>query len=321
MDMKKTALIVLCLCLVTCAALAEGALSYRFADADEAAALRLSNRNYFDNLNQNDLNYRMQKTDATLEEYEAYSAAQMLDFTEAEKAAVDSAVAHIEEVSRERGYRLPATDGIVFCKSTMADECGAGGYTHGTQIYLGEGVLNLGLSDNPEMTGYFREIVTHEVFHCLTRNHPEFRAAMYAILGFTVTGKDVEFGPSVRELMISNPDVEHHDAYATFEIDGKRVDCVTVFLSAKPFERPGDSFFSGMVTGLVPVDDPDTLYTSEDAANFFDVFGRNTEYVIDPEETMADNFSYVIMDGAESPRYNSPDIPRKIDAWLKGEAD
>ena len=50
-------------------------------------ALLLSNRDYYDNFNQNDLNFRMQKLDATLEEMEAFAAAQVLDFTDAEKAA------------------------------------------------------------------------------------------------------------------------------------------------------------------------------------------------------------------------------------------
>ena len=51
----------------------------------EAAELLLSNRDYYDHLNQNDLNFRMQKADATLEELEAFAAAQTLDLTDAEK--------------------------------------------------------------------------------------------------------------------------------------------------------------------------------------------------------------------------------------------
>ncbi len=71
------------------------ALGYRFADANEAAGLLLSNRDYYDNLNQNDLNYRLQKLDATLEELEAFAAAQTLDFTDAEKARIDESMAQI----------------------------------------------------------------------------------------------------------------------------------------------------------------------------------------------------------------------------------
>ena len=226
----------------------------------------------------------------------------------------------IEGVCARNGYALPPTDGIVFIKSTMAEECDAGGYTHGTQVYLGESITQLGLTDDPELLEMFRQIVAHELFHCLTRNHPEFRTAMYAILGFTVTGQEYDLGQSVRERVIANPDVEHHDAWATFEIGGKPVNCVVVFTAGKPFEQPEDSFFDDMTTGLVPVDDLSTMYTAEDAANFWDVFGGNTDYVIDPEETLADNFSFVIVNGLEGMEYPSPEIVEAIDALLKGEA-
>jgi hypothetical protein len=72
-----------------------------------------------------------------------------------------------------------------------------------------------------------------------------------------------------------------------------------------------------MVTGLVPIDDMTTMYTSDDAANFWDVFGRNTDYVVDPEETMADNFSFAVIYGLEGKKYKTPEIIQAIDALLK----
>ena len=141
---------------------------------------------------------------------------------------------------------------------------------------------------------------------------------MYAVLGFTVEDADSDLSEAIREQIISNPDVGHHDAWATFDIGGEKRDCVTVFVSGKPFEQPGDSFFDEMVTGMVPIDDLSTMYTADDAANFWDVFGRNTDYVIDPEETLADNFSYAIVNGLENPDiYGSPEIIEAIDALLK----
>lgn len=76
--------------------------------------------------------------------------------------------------------------------------------------------------------------------------------------------------------------------------------------------------FDEMQTGLVPIDDTTTIYTSSDAANFWDVFGRNTDYVIDPEETLADNFADTIIYGLDSMDYKNPEIILAIDALLKG---
>ncbi len=129
---------------------------------------------------------------------------------------------------------------------------------------------------------------------------------------------DFELSDAIRERMISNPDVEHHDAWASFDIRGQKRDCVVVFTTGRPFEQPGDSFFDDMVTGLVPIDDLSTMYTSDDASNFWDVFSRNTDYVIDPEETLADNFSYAILYGLDNPDdYANPEIIEAIETILK----
>ena len=133
---------------------------------------------------------------------ETFAAAQVRDYTEAERAAVDGAMARIENLCAGRGYALPATDGVVFIKTTMAEENDAGGYTHGTQIYLGEILMEYALSDDPDEQAFFDEILAHELFHCLTRNHPDFRAKMYAILGFTVVGEDYDFPLEIREMPI-----------------------------------------------------------------------------------------------------------------------
>ena len=303
----------------------DGLFEYRFADAAEAAELLLSNRGYYENMSQNDLNFRMQKLDATLAELESFAAQQTMDFTGEEKAAIDEAMRLIESVCAERGYTLPPTDGIVFAKTTMAEECGAGAYTHGTQIYLGASLLQYGVSGLPMFRDAFNQTLIHEVFHCLTRNHPDFREAMYGILGFTVVEKDYDFPQEIRDRIISNPDVERHNSYASFDINGEKKNCAVIFTTGKPFEKPGDSFFSGMVTGLVPVGDLSVMYTAEDAANFWDVFGRNTDYIIDPEETLADNFSFTILYGPDSARFPTPSILREIDRCLRegfaGEAD
>ena len=50
---------------------------------------------------------------------------------------------------------------------------------------------------------------------------------------------------------------------------------------------------------------------------FWQVFGRNTEYVIDPEEVLADNFSYAVMYGEEGMDYKSPQMIRAICDYLR----
>ena len=164
----------------------------------------LANRDYYESMTQKDRDFRMQHTGASLGELEAFVPEQMRDFTEEEKQAVEKGIETIEAICKERGYHLPELDGIVFARSTMEEECGAGAYTHGTEIYLGEWILDFAMSGEPVQVQYFNSLLAHELFHCLTRSHPEFREAMYGILGFTVTEKDYEFGPDVLRRHIWN---------------------------------------------------------------------------------------------------------------------
>ena len=298
-----------------CAKKSSPVFQYEYADAKKASELLLANREYYEGLNQRDLDFRVHVKGATLAELEEIVRRETRNFSEEEMKSIDEAMAEIEKICEERGYHLPSIDNIVFAKTTMAEECDAGAYTHGTEIYLGEAVLSY--AKDPENAEYFKTVLAHELFHCLTRNHPDFRKNMYEVIGFTATGEEVPFGEEVKEVMISNPDVEHHDAWAEFEINGEKKKCVAVLTTETPFEKPGDSFFDTMYTGLVPLDDPDRMYRSEEASNFWDLFGRNTDYVIDPEEAMADNFSFTMIYGPEGKDYKTPEIIRDIDRRLK----
>ena len=57
----------------------------------------------------------------------------------------------------------------------------------------------------------------------------------------------------------------------------------------------------------------------ERAADFYDLVGKNTGYVINPEECLADNFSYAVC-GTEKQLPN-PEITERIIAVIKTLAD
>lgn len=296
-------------------------IAHRFATASEGKELLLSNKEYYAGFSQNDLDFRMQKTGATMDEYLAFVAEQALDFTDAEKELIDQ---HLDEMSAhltQNGYTLPPLDEIVFVKSTMADEDGAGGYTHGTTVYLSAALLEH-IVDNDEdedVAIVLTEVLWHEIFHVLTRCNPDFRADMYKLIHFDIHDTDYELPPSVIEYHISNPDVEHHDSSAVFSINGSDVECFVDFVTTKHFEKEGDSFFDYGTAALVPVDGTDTYYLPEQAANFNEIFGTNTEYVTDPEECLADNFMLALTfgtSGADGNGYDSPEIIEGILAYL-----
>ncbi|MCR5592813.1 MAG: hypothetical protein K6F79_03545 [Saccharofermentans sp.] len=287
-------------------------IPHRYASSEEARELLLSNEDYYAGFSQNDIDFKMLQTGCTMDDYLEFASMQTLDFTEEQIEYIDGRISVMEDTLAQNGFELPPLDEIVFIKTTMLEEPGAGGYTHGTQIYICDDLLDSFMNDDSD---YIQECADeffwHELFHCLTRCNPDFRETMYSLINFTVADEDFTIPPSVFEYHISNPDVEHHNSYATFIIEGEPVDCFTDFVTTMHYDEAQTDFFDVGTTALIPVDGRDIYYTPEQAANFDEVFGTNTSYVIDPEECMADNFAYAMAYGMKGPTgegYPNPEI-------------
>ena len=292
---------------------AKNSIPFRFASKEDGIKRFLDNKEYLKKFNQNKLEYTLQKKGATMEEYLEFEKNQILDWTDEEKDIINRGMKIIEGKFAERNWKMPPLETIVFIKTTMKEENDVTGYTHGTEIYLKDlsEIYHEELGEDGQMPKKIMHILCHELFHCLTRCNADFRANMYKLISFTVVDKDYELPPSVWEYYIANPDVEHHNSYGTFNIDGKMIDCFAAFVTLRHFEKEGDKFFDVSTTALVPIDGSDTYYKKDEVSNFDEVFGKNTGYVIDPEECMADNFALAVMngrEGADGKGYANPEI-------------
>ena len=104
----------------------EARIQYRFASSEEGVELMMANTEYYDGFSQNDLDYKLAKSGATMEEYLEFARAQVLDFDEDEIAKIDNCFRRIEDIISENGYELPPIDEIILIKTTMDEEPGAG---------------------------------------------------------------------------------------------------------------------------------------------------------------------------------------------------
>ena len=78
--------------------------------------------------------------------------------------------------------------------------------------------------------------------------------------------------------------------------------------------QDGKYYESGVIKPFVhAMDGSDKYYFKEDASNFDDLFGKNTDYVIDPEECMADNFRFAVVYGKKGPEGKGYETPEIID--------
>ena len=94
-------------------------IKYRFADLKEAQTLYLSNTEYFKNLTPFELEYKLNKKNATLEEYKTFGVSQMLEFTDNEKELMSKQIIDMENTLKNQNLNLPFFEEIMFIKSTQ----------------------------------------------------------------------------------------------------------------------------------------------------------------------------------------------------------
>lgn len=291
-------------------------ITARFATVEEGKRLMRERTLFHNQISEQMLPFFLQKKGGILKEYIEYSEAQVMEFTPEEMQRVNDTMDWLEAQLEKHGLMLPDPGEITFVKSTCQETLGAAGYTSEGNIFLAQFVYKPQYYTD-EM---FRELVVHELSHCLSRQYPEYREALYSLIHFTLLDQDIEVPEEIWNQIIANPDVEHHNSCATFTINGEKKDCYLVFLTDSVFENPGDNFFSGMYSGIVPLDGS-RIYRVEEVEDFWDVVGRNTDYVEDPEEAMATNFAYAITNldhGFEG--FANPEILEGIIDYLKGNA-
>ena len=124
-------------------------------------------------------------------------------------------------------------------------------------------------------------------------------------------------------MRISNPDISRYDSYGTFTIGGQKQYCTMVIYTDKPYS--GNTLFDYLKIGLVPLNGEfipvqksgkTIIYSLDEAEDFYTQVGKNTSYVINPEEIMADNFAYTLIGKKDLP---NPEIIQKTQKVLKAK--
>ena len=148
---------------------------------------------------------------------------------------------------------------------------------------------------------------------------------MYHEIGFELLDHDIDFGKKLFDIRITNPDVNRYDHYSIFEIDGKKTPCTMWFFTAEEYK--GGPFYMYGQPALVPLDqdfrpvldrkgDP-ILYNPNRVKGFYDLIGKNTHYIINPEEALADNFAFALTDFFPEGQPD-PEVTERLRKVMKG---
>jgi hypothetical protein len=290
-----------------------------FATVEQGRAILTNRDDFVSRLSAFDRAARMKTDhDVTEQEYLAFVAKNVLEWTPDEKDAVRSAFDGLAAKLSDLNLPFPKT--ILFIKTT-GDEEGHAEYTRANAIILPQNALAA------NRRSALRGTIAHELFHVLSRNAPDLRERAYAVIGFQPCG-EVPFPPTLAARKITNPDAPKNDHCIHVESGPLSVWAVPILFSKSDHYNPanGGEFFDYLVFEFLVVEnsgshatyDPSkvTLLDVGKIQGFYEQVGRNTDYIIHPEEILADNFEYLLIG---KPNLPSPDVQRKLAVALRSQ--
>jgi hypothetical protein len=252
------------------------------------------------------------------QEYLAFASGAATAWPEDERAAVEAAYRDIERAIAR--LRLPLPARVYFVRTSGIEDAHAA-YTRQNAIMLPVGMLKT-------MTGpALRRLVAHELFHVATRAHPELVDPLYAAIGFHRCG-EVALPPGLASRRITNPDAPRDEHCIRVALRSESAWALPVLVSTASRDEilAGGGFLEYVTLVLLLVDAPQPGTVSrprphkdaavvgvEDVTGFFEQIGRNTQYIIHPEEIVSDNFALLALGTRDVP---SPHILLAIEKVL-----
>jgi hypothetical protein len=259
-----------------------------------------------------DISIRTRMPEGTRADLVRTYAGALEPWTDAERARLEAMLARREAQLQSVARWLP--ESVLLVKSNGAADTSLP-HTRGNAINMG---MQLPASDD-DLDGLF----FHELFHVLSRHNAARHDEMYALIGFVPCA--INLPADVRARTVTNPDAPHLRWAAP---TGEAGNFVTAVLFADPPRwNPEQPVFGryfnlrfllselgsdGQCTLALQNGGPVELGGEQAIAAFHAVAGANTNYVLHPEELLADNFSQLMM-GETVP---NPEVHARLAAFL-----
>lgn len=212
-----------------------------------------------------------------------------------------------------------------FIKTNGRDDLGP--HTRGGCIILHERYLAAPMREH---------LLIHETIHVFSRAHPEVRHRLYEAIGFRHLDC-LELPADLQHRLITNPDcTDVGYAIRVKNAKGEEIDAVLMIYSKHAELQPELRMPLAYVQfALFEVRKSETCWrvlTTDEAGfgglaprradGFFDQVGWNTQYLIHPEEIMAENVTLLVRSrsGDRTATVSSPAVLAKIEQVLKTDS-
>jgi len=289
-------------------------------DLEAGQKLLMTRDDYIQGLSPFDLQSKMSVTvTPSAEEFMEFQAQNLLPWANSDLTKWQLTIPNLKS-KLEAFSNIPIPE-IIHLNLTTGKEEGGAAYTRGMNgIFLPTNMVR-GLNN-------IEEVLTHEIWHIISRNiSPELKNRVYGCIGFKDMGHELAYPEELTK--ISNPDAPIMKHYIEVNMpDGSNVCLIPIICSNNPIFRPGFgvTFFQYLQLSLLVVKKSEggtwhavkTEHGKRELRevasmpqHFWSQIGRNTSYMIHPEETVADNFMYLIQQHGP-PKIKSPEILEKL---------
>lgn len=216
-------------------------------------------------------------------------------------------------VSQVNASIFPDTLKLIKTKGT---HYGAGvWYTRDNCIVIPKGELEA------QKTNAFTNTMYHELFHVFSRLNAAKRIKLYQLIGFEkIDFKKLSLPPALAERVLYNPDgVDFAQKISLSLGDSATIQAIPIIYANNVGAKAGQGTFFGYVEfslfQIQPASDgtwnvatkadgfSSTLNMNE-LPDFFRQIKDNTEYIIHPDEVLADNFSFIMIEKT-TPQYTA----------------
>ncbi len=187
-------------------------------------------------------------------------------------------------------------------------------YTRGNIIFIPENIFPI------ENQQTILSVMLHEIFHIVSRQNPELRSDIYKLIGFEKAEKRVKLNEMLNKKLLTNPDGVSYQYFI-------RLDSILaiplITSNFATFTKNNPSFFNYLQFDLYQIRDKGTYYEAitDEKGNttiplkktpvFFTKIKDNTQYIIHPDEIMADNFMFAVF-AFSTDDYNRFSGPGKV---------
>lgn len=270
-----------------------------FAGVEDAKKRLITKDEFIKSLSKFDRSSRL-KTDEYVSEKEflEHIANQVRPWTVDEKHRIEGVVESIADKLMRFKLNLPQK--ILLIKTTGKEE-GRAAYCRPNAIVLPQNMLH-------KQNVALENLLIHELFHILSANNSKVKEALYEVINFKKCD-DIKLPGKLREIKMTNPDAPKNDHYVEVQYKDRVIKVVPIIYSSAPRYdvKKGGEFFRYLKLKLLAIekvgdnwqykrasDGEPILLELWEVPDYFNKIGMNTNYIIHPEEVLAENFVLMV---------------------------